>query len=90
MKIKGQIKAVKETIQVTDSFKKREFVITTNEDKYPQDILFQLSQDKVSLLDTIQVNELVEVDFNLRGRGFEKDGVTKYFNSLEAWKVSKI
>jgi ribosomal protein L3 len=90
MVIKGQIKAVKETVQVTDSFKKREFVITTNEDKYPQDILFQLSQDKVSLLDTIQVNELVEVDFNLRGRGFEKDGVTKYFNSLEAWKINKI
>ena len=90
MTIKGQIKAVKETIQVTDSFKKREFVITTNEDKYPQDILFQLSQDKVSLLDTIQVNELVEVEFNLRGRGFEKDGVTRYFNQLEAWKVSKI
>jgi hypothetical protein len=90
MTIKGQIKAVKETIQVTDSFKKREFVITTNEDKYPQDILFQLSQDKVSLLDTIQVNELVEVDFNLRGRGFEKDGVTKYFNSLECWKITKL
>ena len=90
MTIKGQIKAIKETIQVTDSFKKREFVITTNEDKYPQDILFQLSQDKVSLLDTIQVNELVEVEFNLRGRGFEKDGVTKYFNQLEAWKISKI
>ena len=90
MVIKGQIKAVKETVQVTDSFKKREFVITTNEDKYPQDILFQLSQDKVSLLDTIQVNELVEVEFNLRGRGFEKDGVTKYFNSLEAWKINKI
>lgn len=90
MVIKGQIKAVKETIQVTDSFKKREFVITTNEDKYPQDILFQLSQDKVSLLDTIQVNELVEVEFNLRGRGFEKDGVTKYFNSLSAWKITKI
>lgn len=90
MVIKGQIKAVKETIQVTDSFKKREFVITTNEDKYPQDILFQLSQDKVSLLDTIQVNELVEVEFNLRGRGFEKDGVTKYFNSLECWKITKL
>ena len=90
MTIKGQIKVVKETIQVTDSFKKREFVITTNEDKYPQDILFQLSQDKVSLLDTIQVNELVEVDFNLRGRGFEKDGVTKYFNSLECWKITKL
>ena len=90
MTIKGQIKAVKETIQVTDSFKKREFVITTNEDKYPQDILFQLSQDKVSLLDTIQVNEIVEVEFNLRGRGFEKDGVTKYFNSLECWKITKL
>jgi hypothetical protein len=46
-------------------------------------------QANCSLLDDIQINQLVEVEINLKGRGFEKDGVTRYFNQLEAWKVSK-
>jgi hypothetical protein len=89
MKIIGQIKVVKPTEQVSDKFAKREFVVTTNEDKYPQDILIQCVQANCSLLDDIQINQLVEVEINLKGRGFEKDGVTRYFNQLEAWKVSK-
>ena len=33
----------------------------------------------------------VEVAFNLRGRPWtNKDGVTSYFNSLVAWRVSKV
>jgi hypothetical protein len=89
MKIIGQIKVVKPTEQVSEKFAKREFVVTTNEDKYPQDILIQCVQANCSLLDDIQINQLVEVEINLKGRGFEKDGVTRYFNQLEAWKVSK-
>jgi hypothetical protein len=90
MKIIGQIKIVKPTEQVSEKFAKREFVVTTNEDKYPQDILIQCVQANCSLLDDIQINQLVEVEINLKGRGFEKDGVTRYFNQLEAWKITKL
>jgi len=91
MKLQGQIKVVNPTVQVNDRFSKREFVVTDNSNvSYPQDILMQLTQDKCSLLDDIQVNQQVEIELNLRGKSYEKDGITKYFNTLEAWKISKI
>jgi hypothetical protein len=90
MVIKGQIKVVNPTVQVSDRFSKREFVVTTNDSQYPQDILIQCVQANCSLLDNIQINQLVEVEINLKGKGFEKDGVTRYFNSVEAWKINKL
>ena len=55
---------------------------------YPQDILFQATQDKCSLLDSIKVQDQIEVSFNLRGREWTSPtGEVKYFNSLEAWRI---
>lgn len=83
MEITGKIKLINEVEVVSDKFKKRTFVITTD-DKYPQDIMFQASQDKVDMLNGFKAGSQVKVDFNLRGR--EYNG--KYYNSLDAWKVS--
>ena len=49
MEITGKIKKVFETQNITASFKKREFVVTTQE-QYPQDILIELTQDKTDVL----------------------------------------
>ena len=83
METKGTIKAIFDTQVVSDKFKKREFVITT-EDKYPQDIMFQTTQDKCGLLNNFTEGQTVTVSFNLRGR--ESNG--KYYNTLEAWKIN--
>jgi hypothetical protein len=57
---------------------------------YPQDIIFQTTQDKCSLLDQFQVNDNVEVSFNLRGREWTSpQGEVKYFNTIEAWRIEK-
>ncbi len=91
MTVEGQIKVIKDTQVVSESFKKREFVLTTQDGNYTQDILFQLTQDKVSLLDTIQVNERVEIEFNLNGKEWiSPDGTSKYFNVLSVWKITKL
>jgi hypothetical protein len=92
MKITGQIKVVNPTVQVNDRFSKREFVVTDNSNvSYPQDILMQLTQDKCSLLDDIQINQQVEIEFNLRGKEWiSPDGTSKFFNVLEAWKINKV
>ena len=93
MDITGKIKVITEAQQVSDKFKKREFVITDDSSsQYPQHISFQLTQDKCSLLDSYRVGEEVKVHFNLRGREWTspKDGVVKYFNTLEAWRLEKI
>ena len=83
MEVKGTIKAIFAEQVISEKFRKREFVITT-EDKYPQDILFQLTQNNTDLIDTIRVGEKVEVSYNLRGK--EYNG--RYYVSLDAWQVS--
>jgi hypothetical protein len=90
MNITGIIKVKKDTQVISDKFKKREFVLTDNSSQYPQHISFQCTQDKCSLLDSINEGETVTVHFNLRGREWTSpQGEVKYFNTLEAWKIDK-
>lgn len=87
-KLTGTIKVVKDTVQVTDTFAKREFVVTDTSGMYPQDILFQAVQDRCSMVDGYQTGESVEVSFNLRGREWTSpQGEVKYFNTLDAWRI---
>jgi len=82
-KLKGSIKVIGDTVQVTEKFSKREVVITVEDGKYPQHITLQATGDKVSLLDSCRVGQEVEASFNLRGREWQD----KHFNSLELWKI---
>jgi hypothetical protein len=69
-------------------FRKREFVIETG-DKYPQKIVFGLVQDKCDMLESFGVGDTVNVAFDVKGRDWtDKNGQTKYFNSLEAYRIS--
>lgn len=80
--------------KVTDSFRKREFVVETRESKNDREFIeaikFQLTQDKCALLDNVNLNEDVKITFNLRGRRYEKDGKVSYFTNLEAWRVESL
>ena len=83
LKIKGAIKLINEVKVISDKFSVKEFVITTLDDKYPQDIIFQTTNDKTAILDSIGVGQEVEVSYNLRGREFNG----RYYNTLDAWRV---
>jgi hypothetical protein len=83
MKTQGQLIVKNDEQVITEKFTKRDFVIRTN-DKYPQDIQFQLSQGNVDLIDAIRLGEQIEVEFNLRGK--EYNG--RYYVTLDAWKIS--
>ena len=90
-KLSGSVKVVNPTVQVNERFSKREFVLTDTSSMYPQDIQFQLTQDKCSLLDGVNVNDTIEVSFNIRGREWINPlGEAKYFNSLEAWRIDRL
>ena len=82
-----------EAQQVTDRFRKREFVLETRENvgtsEFVETIKFQLTQDRCDLIDAVNVGEDVKVSFNIRGRRWEKNGQVSYFNNLEAWKAEK-
>lgn len=82
--IKGAVKLINEVKVISDKFKVREFVVTTPDDKYPQDLIFSTVNDKISILDSIGIGQEVEVSFNLRGREFNG----RYYNTLDAWKVT--
>ena len=91
MEIKGIIKKISETVQISDRFRKREFVLEyANNPDYPQPLQFELVQDRCELLDSFQEGQEVEVHFELRGREWTSpQGQVKYFNSLQAWKLVK-
>ena len=87
-KVSGALVAIMDTMQVSDKFKKRDFVIEIPDEKYPQKVSFQLAQDNVHLMDNYGVGETVSVSFNLRGREWSSpQGEVKYFNTLEAFRV---
>jgi hypothetical protein len=87
-KFKGEVVFITPTTSVSDKFQKREVTIKSD-DQYPQYVTFQLTQDKCSLADNLKAGEVVEVQYNLRGRRWEaQDGTIKYFNTIEAWTMS--
>ena len=88
--LSGIVKVLNDTQQVTDTFQKREFVVTEASTQYPQDILFQAVQGNCDKLNDINVGDQVTVSFNLRGREWTSpQGEVKYFNSLDAWNIIK-
>ena len=88
--LKGKIKVVNEVVEVSEKFKKREFIVTDSDAMYPQDISFQLAQDNCSKIDGMSEGDEVEVSFNLRGREWTSPtGEVKYFNTLDAWRIEK-
>lgn len=79
---------------LNDNFRKRDFVIevTTNfsGNQYSDFIKMQLTQDRCNILDLFKTNDIVKVNFNIKGRKWEKDGNTNYFNTLDAWRIEKV
>ena len=85
--IKGKVIVKNDTIKVTEKFSKRTFVVEEAGD-YPQLIEVELQQDKCSLIDSIQVGQVVEAHYNLRGRSWTNpQGEVKYFNTIVVWKI---
>jgi len=92
MNLKVKILEIFETTQVTDTFKKREFVVEYAENpQYPEFIKFELTQDRCDLISQYKLGDEVDVWFNLRGRKWtDPQGQVKYFNSLQAWKIDSV
>ncbi|MEN8887012.1 MAG: DUF3127 domain-containing protein [Winogradskyella sp.] len=84
--LSGTIKLIGEKQTFDSGFQKVEFVLTTNDEKYPQDVKFEIVQDKVDdFLKYNKVGKAVDVSFNVRGNEYKG----KYYVSLSAWKVFK-
>lgn len=80
----GSIKVIGHTQTFLSGFSKREFVLTTDE-KYPQDVPFEVINDNCDTLDNWSEGQRVQVFFNLRGNYWEEKD--RYFVALQAWKI---
>ena len=91
MNIKGKLVEIFDTVPITETFKKREFIIQDNKNpEYPEFVKVELIQDKVSLLDDLKVGDKINVLINIKGRKWEdKEGNIKYFNSIQGWKIER-
>ena len=90
MEVTGKIKKIDETKTFgSNGFRKRELVVTTNE-QYPQMILIEFVQDKCDLLNNFNIDDDVKVSINLRGREWiNPKGEAVYFNSVQGWRIER-
>ena len=91
--LSGKIIEIFDAQQVSDNFRKREFVIekkeTIGNNEFTDHIKFQLTQDRCNLIDAFNINDQVKINFNIRGNRWERDGKVNYFSNLEAWRIEK-
>jgi hypothetical protein len=92
--ITGKVIDISPVNQVSDKFKKREFVIEKKETGgaavFIDYIKFQLIQDKCDLINESYLNEEIKIWFNVKGNKWERDGKVNYFTNLDAWKIEKV
>ena len=88
MEVQGSIKVIGEVQEISAKFKKRELVVSTDE-QYPQTLSIEFIQDKTDLLNKFEVGQNVKVGINLRGREWENPQTKeiKYFNSIQGWRI---
>ncbi len=82
--LEGSIKLIGDTASYgAKGFTKRELVVTTSAERFPQDIKVEFVKEKTELLDKFRVGQQVKVAFDIRGS--EYNG--KYYVSLTGWKI---
>ncbi len=90
----GKLVAKFDTVQRTETFKTREFVIEKSEDiggrVITNYIKFQCVQDKTEMPDRFNIGDNVKVMFNLKGTKWNKSGVDNYITNLDAWRMETV
>lgn len=75
----------------SNNFRKREFVIKTEDSQYPQELSIDLLQDKCALIDNHNIGDKLKIAYNLNGRSWTNpEGETKYFNSIVCWRIENL
>lgn len=89
MDTRGRLHHIYDAQQVTERFRKREFVLELDADgRYPQYVIFQLTGDRCDSIEGFTVGDPVRVEFSLRGREWKSPkGETRFFNSLDVWTI---
>ena len=91
MEIQGKITEIFDPQEISDTFKKREFVIET-EEQYPNILKFETSNNGMRQIDSKKIGDVVVVHLNIRGRTWQKSPTSDivYFTSLHAWRIELV
>lgn len=82
----GTVVKINKEQQITDSFKKREFVIEAQDGQYTNEFSFELHNERCDLIDRASEGDDINVSFNIRCRAWNE----KYFTNLVCWKLEVI
>lgn len=91
LEVTGKLLVKFDTQQVSEKFKKREFVIELAEEingnTYTNFAKMQLVQNKCEILDRFREGDQIKVSFNIKGNKWERDGKVNYITNLDAWRI---
>jgi hypothetical protein len=92
--ITGKLIAKYDTVQRTETFKTREFVIEKTDEiggrAISNYIKMQCVQDRTSLPDRFAIGDEVKVSFNIKGSKWSRDGKENYITNLDAWRMEQV
>lgn len=91
LEVSGKLLVKYDTQQVSEKFKKREFVIELAEEIngniYTNFAKMQLVQNKCDIIDRFKEGDQIKVSFNIKGNRWERDGKVNYITNLDAWRI---
>ena len=92
--ITGKLIAKYDTVQRTETFKTREFVIEKTDEvagrMVTNYVKMQCVQDRTSLPDRFAIGDEVKVSFNIKGTKWNKNGQDNYITNLDAWRMEQV
>lgn len=96
LEVTGRLIVKYGTVQVSEKFKKHEFVLELTEEingnTYTNYAKFQAVQNKCDIVDRFNEGDVVKVAFNIKGNSYvdKKSGETKYITNLDAWRIENV
>ena len=89
--IKGKITFVDEVREFgSNGFRKHQVVVETGDGRWDNPIPVEFTKDSIELSKELKVGDQVQIQTRINGREWKgKDGITKWFTSINGYKITK-
>jgi hypothetical protein len=89
--ISGKVKFVDEVREFgSNGFRKHQVVVETGDGRWDNPIPVEFTKDHIELSKNLKVGDQVQIQSRINGREWQgKDGVTKWFTSINGFKITK-
>ena len=89
--ISGKVKFVDEVREFgSNGFRKHQVVVETGDGRWDNPIPVEFTKDHIELSKNLKVGDQVQIQSRINGREWQgKDGVTKWFTSINGYKITQ-